>query len=73
MLVTFGFLSDKTKLRGPVVILAVAFLLVWWIAFQQNSLSPNRWLKYGFLVLVGGFGQAYHVSFCVQLERLSRK
>lgn len=62
MLVFMGWLSDKTRLRGPVVTLAIAILLTWWITFQQVSTSDKRWLKYAFLVLTHGFGQAYHVS-----------
>lgn len=57
-----GYISDKTHARGLTVIGAITILWVWWIVFQQNSLSTNSWLKYAFLVLTAGFGQAYHVS-----------
>jgi len=58
----FGFLSDKTNVRGPMVIIAITFFWVFWVAFQQKSVSPDRWLKYGLLVMVQGFNAAYHVS-----------
>lgn len=56
----FGYLSDRTRARGALVIIALTFLWVWWIVFQYFSLSTNKWLKYAFLVLIGGTGQAFH-------------
>jgi len=44
------------------VIIAITFFWVFWVAFQQKSVSPDRWLKYGLLVMVQGFNAAYHVS-----------
>jgi len=62
MTFAFGYLSDKTSIRGPLVITAISVFWLFWIAFQQKSLAPDRWLKYGLLIMVQGFNAAYHVS-----------
>jgi hypothetical protein len=64
----FGYLSDKTNIRGPMVIMAITFFWVFWVAFQQKSVSPDRWLKYGLLVMVQGFNAAYHVSYLATVQ-----
>lgn len=58
----FGYLSDKTRIRGPLVIAAIGTFWLFWVAFQQKSLSTDRWLKYGLLIMVQGFNAAYHVG-----------
>lgn len=58
----FGYLSDRTRIRGPLVIAAIGTFWLFWVAFQQKSLSTDRWLKYGLLIMVQGFNAAYHVS-----------
>lgn len=57
----FGFLSDKTNMRGISFIVAVTFYWIFWVAFQQVSTSGDKWLKFGMLTMVKGFGGAYHV------------
>jgi hypothetical protein len=58
----YGFASDKTRLRGPIVLFALSLALIFWITFQQTSTSSNRSLKYGILVLTQGLSQSFHVS-----------
>jgi hypothetical protein len=58
----FGYLSDKTRLRGPFVIFATGLYWLFWVAFQQVSTSSDKWLKFGMLTMVRGFGGAFHVS-----------
>ncbi|GAA5851755.1 hypothetical protein JCM8547_001196 [Rhodosporidiobolus lusitaniae] len=60
MTISFGIFSDKTGWRGPSVIAAVGCFWLFWVAFQQCSLSSDRWLKYGLLVVTQGFNAAYH-------------
>jgi MFS family permease len=60
LLVLTGFISDRLKLRGPMVIITIGFLWVWWIAFQQVSLGTDKWLKFAFITLVTAFGQIFH-------------
>lgn len=59
---SFGYLSDKLTLRGPIVIISLTIYLVLWIVFQQYSASPDRWLKYGLMVTTQGFTLCFHVS-----------
>lgn len=58
----FGYASDKLRIRGPLVITAIGLFWVFWVTFQQNSLSSDRWKKYALLIMVQGFNAAYHVS-----------
>lgn len=57
----YGYFSDKLRLRGPLVIFALTLSTIFWIAFQQTSLSSNRWLKYGLQVMAQGFNSGFHV------------
>ncbi|WVQ99096.1 hypothetical protein IAU59_006228 [Kwoniella sp. CBS 9459] len=56
----FGIFSDRTRIRGPVVIAGLVTVWVFWIAFQQKSLSTDRWLKYGLQMVVQGFSTPAH-------------
>ena len=58
----YGFTSDRTQFRGPLIIAALALSVTFWIVFQQLSLSPDRWLKYGLQICAQGFNSAFHVS-----------
>lgn len=58
----YGYTSDRFRLRGPLVLGALSIALTFWIAFQQKSLSSDRWLKYGLQVMAQGFNSAFHVS-----------
>lgn len=58
----YGFTSDKTQLRGPLIIAALTLSVTFWIVFQQKSLSPDRWLKYGLQICAQGFNSAFHVG-----------
>ncbi|WWC69063.1 uncharacterized protein I206_102999 [Kwoniella pini CBS 10737] len=57
---SFGFLSDRTRIRGPVVITGLTLVWAFWVAFQQKSLSTDRWLKYGLQIMVQGFSIPSH-------------
>ncbi|OCF38132.1 hypothetical protein I316_00356 [Kwoniella heveanensis BCC8398] len=57
---SFGFISDRTRIRGPVVITGLALVWAFWVAFQQKSLSTDRWLKYGLQIMVQGFSIPSH-------------
>ncbi len=60
MLVLSGFVSDRFKLRGPMVIVTLGVLWVWWLAFQQVALGSDKWLKFAFITLVQAFAQVFH-------------
>ncbi|WWC60694.1 uncharacterized protein I303_103270 [Kwoniella dejecticola CBS 10117] len=57
---SFGFFSDRTRIRGPVVITGLTLVWAFWVAFQQKSLSTDRWLKYGLQIMVQGFSIPSH-------------
>ncbi|WVW87157.1 hypothetical protein I302_109214 [Kwoniella bestiolae CBS 10118] len=57
---SFGFFSDRTRIRGPVVVTGLALVWAFWVAFQQKSLSTDRWLKYGLQIMVQGFSIPSH-------------
>ncbi|WVF71807.1 hypothetical protein IAT40_006615 [Kwoniella sp. CBS 6097] len=57
---TFGIISDRTRIRGPVVVAGLVVVWAFWIAFQQKSLSTDRWLKYGLQMVVQGFSIPTH-------------
>lgn len=59
-MILFGYLSDRLNLRGPLVISAVGFLWVWWVVFEQVVKGDNKWAKYAFIILIGGYGQVHH-------------
>lgn len=62
MTFSYGFLSDKTGFRGPLIIAALSAALIFWISFQQMSTSSNAWLKYGLQVMTQGLNSSFHVS-----------
>lgn len=62
MTFVYGFTSDKTRLRGPIILFALTLALAFWITFQQVVTRPDRYLKYGIIVLTQGFNQSFHVS-----------
>lgn len=61
MTFVYGFASDRTQLRGPIILIGLTLALVFWIGFQQTSTSSDRWLKYAMQVLTQGFVSSYHV------------
>ncbi|KAM0751276.1 MFS general substrate transporter [Meredithblackwellia eburnea MCA 4105] len=55
-----GWLSSRTGIRGPLVIFIIAVYWTFWIAFQQESTSTRKWLKYGLLFSTQSLGSAWH-------------
>ncbi|KAK4052702.1 hypothetical protein OIV83_001989 [Microbotryomycetes sp. JL201] len=59
-LLSFGYLSDRTRKRGLSVIGAIAAGWVFWVAFQSKSQTGDRWTRYGLVTMVSAFMSVGH-------------
>lgn len=60
ILLVSGFVADRFRSKGPIVIALTGCSLVAWIAFQAMSTSKDRWAKYATIVVTTAFSQSWH-------------
>ncbi|KAK4057507.1 hypothetical protein OIO90_001576 [Microbotryomycetes sp. JL221] len=60
VLLSFGFISDRTQKRGLSVIGALTFCWTFWVAFVAKSQSGEKWTRYALVVLVAAFMSVGH-------------
>ncbi|KAL8280340.1 hypothetical protein RQP46_007257 [Phenoliferia psychrophenolica] len=66
-----GYISDRTNVRGPLVIGIIAAYFTFWLAFQQESTSSNPWKKYGLLVMCQSLTTAWRAFLPQSNSKLS--
>ncbi|KAM0786791.1 hypothetical protein ACM66B_002225 [Microbotryomycetes sp. NB124-2] len=59
-LLSFGYISDKSRKRGLSVVGAIGVAWVFWVAFQSKSQNGDRWTRYGLVTMVSAFMTVGH-------------